>query len=62
MQTYQGRGTIPGYEAYFERLHGFPIPFRVGLVEQGRWREPPDLARNPQFKGYVVFLLPPRRN
>ena len=61
LQTYQGRGTIPGYEAYFRRLNGFPIPFRVGLVERGQWREPPGLARNPRFKGYVVFLLQPRR-
>jgi hypothetical protein len=61
LQTYQGRETIPGYEAYFKRLDGFPIPFRVGLVERGRWREPPGLANNPGFKGYVVFLLPPRR-
>ena len=61
LQTYQGRETIPGYEAYFRRLDGFPIPFRVGLVERGRWREPPGLARNPKFRGYVVFLLKPRR-
>jgi hypothetical protein len=61
LQTYQGRETIPGYEAYFRRLDGFPIPFRVGLVERGRWREPANLSRNPRFKGYVVFLLQPRR-
>jgi hypothetical protein len=61
LQTYQGRETIPGYEAYFRRLGGFPIPFRVGLVENGRWREPPGLAHNPKFRGYVVFLLQPRR-
>ena len=61
LQTYQGRGTIPGYEAYFRRLNGFRIPFRVGLVERGQWREPPGLARNPRFKGYVVFLLQPQR-
>jgi hypothetical protein len=61
LQTYQGRETIPGYEAYFRRLGGFPIPFRVGLVEGGRWREPPGLARHPRFAGYVVFLLEPRR-
>jgi hypothetical protein len=60
LQTYQGRATIPGYEAYFDRLEDFDIPFRVGLVEGGRWIEPPSLARNPRFKGYVVFLLQPR--
>jgi hypothetical protein len=60
LQTYQGRETIPGYEAYFDRLEDFDIPFRVGLVQGGRWIEPPSLARNPRFKGYVVFLLQPR--
>jgi len=60
VQTYQGRGTIPGYEAYFERMRGFPIPFRVGLVEGGRWVEPPELKANPAFRGYVVFLVQPR--
>jgi len=61
VQTYQGRGTIPGYEAYFARMRGFPIPFRVGLVQDGRWVEPPELTTNPAFRGYVVFLLEPRR-
>ena len=61
IQTYQGRSTIWGYEAYFRRMRGFPIPFRVGLVENGRWVEPPELKANPYFRGYVVFLLEPRR-
>ena len=61
LQTYPGRDPIPGYEAYFTRLDGFPIPFRVCLVQGGRWREPPGLAHNPKFRGYVVFLLQPRR-
>jgi len=60
IQTYQGRSTIWGYEAYFVRMKGFPIPFKVGLVENGRWIEPPGLKSEPNFKGYVVFLLPSR--
>jgi hypothetical protein len=60
IQTYQGRDTIWGYERYFARMRGFPIPFRVGLVEHGRWIEPPGLRQEPNFRGYVVFLLPPR--
>ncbi|HEX4761770.1 MAG TPA: DUF3142 domain-containing protein [Sphingomicrobium sp.] len=60
IQTYQGRETIPGYEAYFERMRGFGLPFRVGLVQGGRWREPEGLRSNPNFRGYVVFLLQPR--
>ncbi len=61
VQTYQGRSTIPGYEAYFERLARLPVPHRVALVEGGEWTEPPALARDPQFKSYVVFLLAPKR-
>jgi hypothetical protein len=58
IQTYQGRATISGYERYFQRMRGFPIAFKVGLVEHGRWLEPPDLRAEPNFRGYVVFLLP----
>jgi len=57
IQTYQGRTTIPGYTDYFRRMEGFPIPFRVALVEGGQWRAPPILADNPHFRGYVIFLL-----
>ncbi|WP_372859164.1 DUF3142 domain-containing protein [Sphingobium lactosutens] len=57
VQTYQGRTTIAGYEEYFRRMKDFPIPFRVALVEGGAWQAPPILARHPQFRGYVVFLL-----
>jgi hypothetical protein len=57
IQTYQGRATIPGYDAYFERLHGFRLPFKVGLVQGGRWIEPAGLRSNPRFQGYVVFLV-----
>lgn len=60
IQTYQGRTTIPGYDAYFRRMRGFPLPFKVGLVQGGAWREPPGLAEEPNFRGYVVFLLNPR--
>jgi hypothetical protein len=60
IQTYQGRSTIWGYERYFDRMTGFPIPFKVGLVENGRWIEPRGLRTEPNFKGYVVFLLSQR--
>lgn len=60
IQTYQGRRTIPGYAHYMASLERLPIPFKVGLVENGEWRAPPGLARDPEFRGYVVFLLPQR--
>lgn len=61
IQTYQARSTIPGYEAYFAKLGGFPIPFRVALVEGGEWQAPPGLEAHPMFRGYAVFLLAPRQ-
>jgi hypothetical protein len=61
IQTYQGRRTIPGYERYMASLARLPLPYRVGLVERGEWREPSQLSSDPDFKGYVVFLLPAER-
>jgi hypothetical protein len=58
IQTYQGRKTIPGYGRYMASLTRLPMPYRVGLVEGGDWREPAGLADDPEFRGYVVFLLP----
>ena len=59
LQTYQGRHTIPGYAAYLARLSRMTIPFKIGLVEGGDWTAPPDIAANPWFRGYVVFLKNP---
>ena len=59
LQTYQGRHTIPGYEAYLARLDRMRAPFKIGLVEGGLWTAPPSLAANPWFRGYVVFLTNP---
>lgn len=57
VQTYQARTTIPGYEDYFRQMKGFPIPFKVALVQDGEWQAPAMLAHHPRFRGYVVFLL-----
>jgi hypothetical protein len=62
LQTYQGRQTIPGYQAYMRQLERVKLPFRIGLAQHGEWQAPPDLTRNPNFKGYVVFLLNPERS
>jgi hypothetical protein len=58
IQTYQGRQTIPGYEAYLASLARLPIPYRIGLVQGGEWRASAGLDADPEFRGYVVFLLP----
>ncbi|QIK78336.1 DUF3142 domain-containing protein [Sphingomonas piscis] len=60
LQTYQSRTTIRGYEDYVRKLDGLRVPFKIGLVQGGEWREPARLRRNPKFHGYVVFLLNPR--
>jgi hypothetical protein len=59
LQTYQGRHTIPGYEAYMARLRRVKLPFKIGLVEGGEWTPPAGIATNPWFRGYVVFLKNP---
>jgi len=59
LQTYQGRHTIAGYENYLQSLDRLNVPYRIGLVQNGEWTAPDSLKHDPQFKGYVVFLLNP---
>ncbi len=56
-QVYQGRNTIPGYERWLDNIDDLPMPFRIGLVQGGEWRAPASLTQNPNFRGYVVFLI-----
>lgn len=57
VQTYQGRRTIPGYAGYMAGLMRLPLPYKVGLVEGGKWRAPANLEQDAEFRGYVVFLV-----
>ena len=57
LQIYQGRHVIPGYSGYLARLDKLKVPFRIGLLQGGAWQAPASLANNPNFRGYVVFLL-----
>jgi hypothetical protein len=59
VQTYQGRHTIADYESYLPRVARLTIPFKIGLIQHGAWREPASLSRSPWFRGYVVFLQNP---
>lgn len=62
IQTYQGRQTVTGYQAYLPPLLKLTVPFRIGLVQNGEW-DPTwqqRLARSPYYRGAVVFLLNPR--
>jgi len=56
VQTYQGRATVPGYQRYLPTLDRLTMPYRLGIVEGGEWAAPAGLERDPDFKGYVVFL------
>ena len=56
VQTYQGRHTIPGYAAYLPALTRLNLPYRVGVVQDGAWSEPPFLRADPHYRGTVVFL------
>jgi hypothetical protein len=55
-QTYRGRETVTGIEAYVTRLKRLHAPFRLGLAEGAQWRWSNALAGHPFFRGYVVFL------
>ena len=61
VQTYQGRSTITNYAEYLPALMKLTLPFRVGLVQHGKW-EPQwqqRLATSPYYRGEVVFLVNP---
>lgn len=57
LQTYQGRTTIKGYQGYLASLDRLHMPYKIGLVQNGEWQAPQALAKDPDFKGYVVFLV-----
>lgn len=57
LQIYQGRHVIPGYQAYVAKLDRLKLPFRIGLLQGGEWTPPPGLDANPNFRGYVTFLV-----
>ena len=57
VQTYQHTTTLPDAERYLQGTRRLDMPYRVALVEGGEWQPPAHLARDPNFTGYVVFLL-----
>lgn len=58
-QTYQGKHTISNYQQYLKNLQVITIPFKIGIIQNGEWQTPQYLEKNPNFKGYVVFLQNP---
>nr|WP_246494866.1 DUF3142 domain-containing protein [Brenneria izadpanahii] len=64
IQTYQGRSTVTNYADYLPALQKLTIPFRLGLVQHGKWDKKWQrrLAASPYYRGEVVFLVnPPRK-
>lgn len=60
-QTYQGKRTIPQYQAYLNSFAKLQIPFKIGIVEDGIWDRQNEqwLATLEYYRGMVVFLVPP---
>ncbi|RYC40389.1 DUF3142 domain-containing protein [Pectobacterium zantedeschiae] len=61
VQTYQGRNTITNYAEYLPALMKLTLPFRLGLVQNGKWEQQwqQRLATSPYYRGEVVFLVNP---
>lgn len=59
-QTYRGRQTVPGIDAYLARLGRLRVPYRLGLAEGAEWQAPESLVGSAFFQGYVIFLQNPR--
>ncbi len=57
IQTYQETTTIPDYARYLSHADRLAMPYRIALVEGGAWSEPEQIPGDPNFKGYVIFLL-----
>lgn len=57
IQTYQGTTTIPNYQAYLTKASTLKLPYKIGLVQHGKWDQQLKFDTDPNFKGFVVFLL-----
>ncbi|MFZ1742098.1 MAG: DUF3142 domain-containing protein [Pontixanthobacter sp.] len=61
IQTYRETTTIPEYQRYLGGTDRLDMPYKIALVEGGDWQAPNALANDPNFRGYIVFLLGPGR-
>ncbi|MBL8320965.1 MAG: DUF3142 domain-containing protein, partial [Acinetobacter sp.] len=57
IQSYQGSTTIPNYQSYLKKVSKLQLPYKIGIVQHGEWNPELNFAADPNFKGYVVFLL-----
>lgn len=63
VQSYQGRRTVANYQDYLPALSRLRIPFKLGLVQNGRRDRQAEMQLNdsPYYRGTVVFMLNPAR-
>jgi hypothetical protein len=57
IQTYQDRDTLADAERYLSAANRLPMPFKIGLVQNGRLPDMKGADKLPNFEGYVVFLV-----
>ena len=57
IQSYQGSTTIPNYQSYLKKVSKLQLPYKIGIVQRGEWNPELNFSADPNFKGYVVFLL-----
>ena len=57
VQTYQKTETAPDYARYLAHLGRLDVPYRIALAERSAWSPPKSLGDDPNFIGYVVFLI-----
>ena len=63
VQSYQGRRTVANYQDYLPALSRLRIPFKLGLVQNGKRDRQAEMQLNdsPYYRGTVVFMLNPAR-
>ncbi len=61
VQSYQGRHTVENYQDYLPALSRLRIPFKLGLVQNGKRDIQAEalLQNSPWYRGTVVFMLNP---
>lgn len=57
IQSYQGTTTIANADAYLNKIPKLNLPYKIGIVQHGQWAKQKSIEQDPNFKGYVVFLL-----
>ena len=57
IQSYQGSTTIANYQNYLKKISTMKLPYKIGVVQNGLWDKSLNFNSDPNFKGFIVFLL-----